>query len=55
MDLHHGAIQTGIEAMKKQYEKGVNTYVDGSHGGGRTATGSGPVTWNHDGSPAGNC
>lgn len=32
------------------YERGVNTYVDASHaaGGGRTATGSGPVTWNHD-------
>lgn len=35
------------------YERGVNTYVDGTHGGGRTATGSGPVTWNHDWSPAG--
>lgn len=40
-------------SYEKAYEKGVNTYVDGSHGGGRTATGSGPVTWNHDGSPAG--
>lgn len=37
-------------SYEKAYEKGVNTYVDGSHGGGRTATGSGPVTWNHDGS-----
>lgn len=37
----------------KAYEKGINTYIDGSHGGGRTATGSGPVTWNHDGTPAG--
>ena len=37
----------------KEYEKGINTYIDGSHGGGRTATGSGPVTWNHDGTPAG--
>ena len=40
-------------SYEKAYEKGVNTYVDGAHGGGRTATGSGPVTWNHDGSPAG--
>ena len=40
-------------SYEKAYEKGVNTYVDGSHGGGRTATGSGPVTWNHDGSQAG--
>ena len=37
----------------KPYEKGINTYIDGSHGGGRTATGSGPVTWYHDGTPAG--
>ncbi len=40
-------------SYEKGYEKGVNTYIDGSHGGGRTATGSGPVTWYHDGSPAG--
>ena len=40
-------------SYEKAYEKGVNTYIDGSHGGGRTATGSGPVTWYHDGSPAG--
>lgn len=40
-------------SYEKAYEKGVNTYVDSTHGGGRTATGSGPVTWNHDGSPAG--
>lgn len=37
----------------KAYEHGITTYVDGDHGGGRTATGSGPVTWNHDGTPAG--
>lgn len=30
------------------HEHGVTTYVDGSHGGGRTATGSGPVTWYHN-------
>ena len=35
------------------WERGVNTYIDGDHKGGRTATGSGPVTWNHDHSPAG--
>ena len=39
-------------SYEKAYEKGVNTYIDGSRGG-RTATGSGPVTWYHDGSPAG--
>ncbi|MDE6907732.1 MAG: hypothetical protein K2P21_06170 [Lachnospiraceae bacterium] len=38
---------------EKKFERGVNTYIDGSHGGGRTATGSGPATWYHDGSPAG--
>ena len=40
-------------SYEKSYERGVNTYIDGTHGGGRTATGSGPVTWNHDGTPAG--
>ena len=40
-------------SYEKAYEKGVNTYIDGDHKGGRTATGSGPVTWYHDGSPAG--
>lgn len=40
-------------SYEKAYEKGINTYIDGSHGGGRTATGSGPVTWYHDGTPAG--
>lgn len=40
-------------SYEKGYEKGINTYIDGSHGGGRTATGSGPITWNHDGTPAG--
>lgn len=38
------------------YERGVNTYKDPAYTdgrGGRTATGSGPVTWYHDHSPAG--
>ena len=35
------------------WERGVNTYIDGAHNGGRTATGSGPMTWYHDYSPAG--
>lgn len=35
-------------AYERAYEKGVTTYVDGSHGGGRTATGSGPITWSHN-------
>lgn len=30
------------------YERGINTYIDGSNGGGRIATGSGPVTWYHN-------
>ena len=30
------------------HEHGVTTYIDGNHGGGRTATGSGPVTWYHN-------
>ena len=40
-------------AYEKAWERGVNTYINGSHGGGRTATGSGPVTWNHDHTAAG--
>lgn len=38
------------------WERGVNTYTDPAYTdgrGGRTATGSGPVTWYHDYSPAG--
>ncbi|CAK7047376.1 MAG: hypothetical protein BACD_02329 [Bacteroides rodentium] len=38
------------------WERGVNTYKDPAYEdgrGGRTATGSGPVTWYHDYSPAG--
>lgn len=44
---------------EKTWERGVNTYIDTSYGssvtspGGRTATGSGPITWNHDHSAAG--
>ena len=33
------------KSYEKAYERGINTYIDGTHGGGRTATGSGPVTW----------
>ena len=40
-------------SYEKAYERGVNTYIDGNHGGGRTATGSGPATWYHDGTVAG--
>ena len=41
------------KSYEKAYERGVNTYIDGTHGGGRTAPGSGPVTWYHNGSPNG--
>ena len=41
------------KSYKKSYERGVTTYIDGEHDGGRTATGSGPMTWYHDGTPAG--
>ncbi len=41
------------KSHEKDYERGVNTYVDGPMGGGRTATGSGPVTWYHDGKQTG--
>lgn len=41
------------KSYEKAYEHGITTYIDGDHSGGRTATGSGPVTWNHDGTPAG--
>jgi hypothetical protein len=30
------------------YERGVNTYIDGEHKGGRIATGTGPKTWYTD-------
>lgn len=40
------------KSYEKAYEKGVTKYYSVSSGG-RTATGSGPVTWYHDGSPAG--
>lgn len=40
-------------SYEKAWERGINTYIDGSNGGGRTATGSGPLTWYHDYSPAG--
>lgn len=35
------------------WERGINTYIDGDHNGGRTATGSGPVTWYDDWTAAG--
>ena len=41
------------KSYEKAYERGVNTYKPSGQAGGRTATGSGPVTWYHDGSPAG--
>ena len=37
------------------HEKGVVTYTYGEGTKGRVATGSGPATWNHDGTPAGIC
>lgn len=40
-------------SYENAWERGVNTYKYGTSGGGRTATGSGPVTWYHDHSPAG--
>lgn len=39
-------------SYEKAWERGVNTYMHNTTGG-RTATGSGPVTWNHDHSAAG--
>lgn len=35
------------------HERGTTTLVDGAHGGGRTATGTGPATWNHNWLPDG--
>lgn len=40
-------------AYEKAWERGVNTYITSGSRGGRTATGSGPVTWNHDHTAAG--
>lgn len=37
------------------HERGTTTLVDGTHGGGRTATGTGPATWNHNWLPDGIC
>ena len=37
------------------HERGIATYVDGNGKICRTATGSGPATWNHDGTIAGIC
>lgn len=37
------------------HEKGVVTYTYNDGTKGRVATGSGPSTWNHDGTPAGIC
>ena len=48
----HGNTNWG-KSYTHPHEKGITTYVDGTHDGGRTATGSGPVTWYHDYSPAG--
>lgn len=43
-------------SYEKAWERGVNTYKDPNYTdgrGGRTATGSGPVSWYHDWTPAG--
>jgi len=40
-------------SYEKAWERGINTYIDGSKTGGRTATGSGPVTWYDDWTAAG--
>ena len=43
-------------SYEKAWERGVTTYKDPNYTdgrGGRTATGSGPVTWYHDWTPAG--
>ena len=53
----NGTVPRGNTNWGKSYthahEKGITSYIDGEHDGGRTATGSGPVTWYHDHSPAG--
>lgn len=52
----NGTVPRGNTNYSKCYthphEKGITTYVS-ANDGGRTATGSGPVTWYHDHSPAG--
>ncbi len=48
----HGNNQYGKD-VDHTYETGVGTSIDGDHGTGRTATGSGPATWYHDGTFAG--
>ena len=41
------------KSHEREWERGVNTYIDGGQRGGRTATGRGPVAWSHDNSAAG--
>ena len=50
--MPHGNTNFGCDG-DHPYEKGLVTYVDGTHAGGRTATGSGPATWNHNWLPDG--
>lgn len=40
-------------SYENKWERGVNTYIASGQKGGRTATGSGPITWYHDHTPAG--
>lgn len=49
----HGNNHYGSD-ITYSHEKGIETYESGDKTG-RTATGSGPVTWNHDHTPAGIC
>lgn len=53
----NGTVPRGNTNWGKSYthphERGITTYIDGSHDGGRTAAGSGPMTWYHDHTPAG--
>ena len=52
--LPHGNNNYGSD-YAHPHEKGIVTYTYDDGIKGRIATGSGPATWNHDGTPAGIC
>ena len=50
--IPRGNTKKGVNS-EKSYEKGIVTFEEKQNEGGRTATGSGPATWYHDGTRAG--
>lgn len=50
--IPHGNNNYGSD-IDHPYERGITSYKDGDHNGGRCLSGSGPATWYHDGTYAG--